>query len=61
MQKRIRIAGVMAAALVFCGQFFLPQSSWACRSAYTTAGQTTVIQAGLPLNVKVSASGGAWR
>lgn len=59
MQKRIRIAGVMAAALVFCGQFFLPQKQLGLpERVYTAAGQTTVIQAGLPLNVKVSASGG---
>ena len=57
MKKGIRIAGMIAAALVFSFQFLLPQWQLGLPDrVYTTAGETTVIQAGLPISVSVSAN-----
>ena len=57
MKKGIRIAGMIAAALVFSFQFFLPQWQLGLPDrVYTTAGETTIIQAGLPISVSVSAN-----
>lgn len=55
MQKRIRIAGMLSAALVFSCQFFMPPSELGLPDrVYTTAGEKTVIQAGLPMSARVS-------
>ena len=57
MKKGIRIAGMIAAALVFSFQFLLPQWQLGLPDrVYTTAGETTLIQAGLPISVSVSAN-----
>ena len=57
MKKGIRIAGIIASALVFSFQFFMPQWQLGLPDRiYTSAGQTTVIQAGLPISVSVSAN-----